>query len=378
MDTLDALRLIFARDFAPGWGASEWGAVHEAVTAWDAAPLAWAAVKGRAAEVPPEIAAAWRKDHTATTAVNLRLAFEAEALVGALAAVGVRACPLKGTALFALGVYRDPGSRPTSDVDLLVEEGSERAVKEALRARGYAQTRAGGPKHWPPFVRDGVMVEIHDHAFWSLADGHRVRVGEMIDRAGRPDLPGIAAHLLHHLFESSVTTGWLVVKTLSDLGEIQGFLERGGGAAGVRARDVAEGVTRVGLGRRLGALAGLRERVTGARGPEVWLRDLRDRDVDALLARCSPRARRLDEALRLPDRVAAFARMPAREKAALARHHLLPDPEQMRALHGLPEGSPWVWPLYPLRPFLVAGRSAIDAGRLLAARVAAARRGGKG
>lgn len=369
VSTLDLLRLILARDGgAPAaldrWDAAAWEDVHRAIEGWDAAPLAYAAVRAAkvASRVPAPILEEWRLDHTRTTAVNLRLAFEANALVEALAKVGARAAPLKGTALFALGVYRDPGCRPTCDVDLLIAAEQGAAVLRLLQERGYVQSRGGGPKHWAPLLRDGLMVEVHEHAFWSLADGHRVRLPEMLAADRRPALAMVVAHLLHHLFESSVTMPWLVVKTLADLAEVRAFAaaERGS------AEEVAETAARLGLAQRLGAVAGLLEKATDQAGPGAWMREARPGEVAALLARCAPRARRADEALRLPDRVAAFARMPFAEQAAVLRYHLLPPAETMRALYGLPAGSPWVWPLYPLRPAHLLARSAADAARLLA------------
>lgn len=372
MDTLDLLRLILARDAAAPpaadrWDAAAWDAVHRATVAWDAAPLALAAVRTArlGAHVPPRILDEWRRDHTATTAVNLRLAFEAEALVGALASRGAAALPLKGTALFQLGVWRDPGARPTCDVDLLIRPEDGPIVDRAIVDRGYVRTRAGGSKHWPPYVRDGLVVEVHEHAFWSLADGHRVRLAEMIGADGRPALAMVVAHLVHHLFESSVTVPWLAVKTLADLAEVRAFVEARAASEPALAEEIAAAVRRLGLGRRLGTLAGLLARVIERPVPAAWTAEARPSDVEALLRRCAPESGARVEALRILDRTAAFSRMPLREKVALLRHHLLPPAEAMRATYGLPPGSPWVWPLYPLRPLHLAGRSALDAARLL-------------
>lgn len=76
----------------------------------------------------------------------------------------------------------------------------------------------------------------------------------------------------------------------------------------------------------------------------------------------------MEVALRLPDRAAAFVRMPAAEKVALLRHHLAPPAEVMRAMYGLPAGSKWVWPLYAVRPAHLAAQGALDAARLLGTR----------
>lgn len=377
LDTLDLLRLILARDAPLGpaivrWDAAAWQSVHRAVLAWDAAPLAFGAVRaaGLADRVPPAILAEWRKDHTATTAVNMRLAFEAEALVTALAAQGVASLALKGTALFQLGVYRDAGSRPTCDVDLLIAPSGGPVVRRLLLDRGYQGARAGGPKHWPPFVREGLMVEVHEHAFWSLSDGHRVGLGEMRAPTSvrQPDLGATMAHLLHHLFESSVTTPWLVVKTLADLAEARALALANGPERGGVADEIANAAWRFGLQRRLGALAGLLARVVDAPVPAGWLLETHPADVDALLARSAPVERPLEEAFRLPDRAAAWLRMPLQEKATLLRHHFFPPAEAMRQSYGLSAGSPWVWPMYPLRPAHLLGRSMLDAARLLVAK----------
>jgi hypothetical protein len=383
LDTLDLLRLILARDTAEPpavsrWDAAAWRAVHEAVIAWDAAPLAYAAARaaGLAQHVPPSILAEWRRDHTATTAVNMRLAFEAEALVAALAKAGAAAVALKGAALFQLGVWRDPGARPTVDVDLLISPGDAAIVERVILSRGYEQWRAGGPKHWPPFVRDGLVVEVHERAFWSLADGHRVRLAEMLDAGGRPALGAVVAHLMHHLFESSVTTPWLAVKTLADLAEVRAFAAgRAAGEPG-SAEEIALAARRFGLSRRLGAVAGLLGRALDRPVPAAWLQGTRAGDVEDLLGRCAPQERRFEQALRVQDRLAAFARMPLAEKASLVTHHFFPPPERMRVFHGLPAGSRWVWALYPLRPALLLGRSILDATRLIMTKKA--RRSGPG
>lgn len=380
MDTVTLLRVILARDaVAPPverWDAAAWEAVHAAVIAWDAAPLAASAMRaaGLAKHVPPSIFEAWRRDHLGTTAVNMRLAFEADALVKAIAERGARAAKLKGTALFELGVYRDPGARPTSDIDLIIGPEGAAAAREAIFARGYAQWIGGGPKHWPPFQRDGLLVEVHDHALWSLADGHRVGLAEMIDVRGKPAIGMLVAHLLHHCFESSVTLPWLVVKTLADLAEVRAFvIGREEGAA--IAEEIARAAARLGLTHRLRAMARLLARVLDREAPEAWVRssqgalhregDDPEAEIQWLLRRAAPRSRAFEAALRLPDRILGIARMPLEETGARIRHALVPPADTMRLIYGLTPGSPWVWALYPWRPLHLLGRSGLDAARLL-------------
>lgn len=349
------------------WSAERWRAFGDAVAAWDAEPLAFAAMRRAQIlpHVPADLALRWRRAHAGATATSMHLAHEASEIVRALARVGVPSAPLKGVALFLLGAHRDPGSRSTCDIDLVVRPEDRVAVTRVLLGRGYVATRAGGPKHWPPFVRDRLVVEVHPHAFWSLADGHRVGVEEVVDGAGRPKLGVVAAHLLHHLFESSVTTPWLVVKTLADLSEIQAFCEHFPG----RGAEVEATCAAFGVRDRLATLAGWLDRITGSSQPLGWARGSRADRIDWLADRTLPVSGGVLAALRLPDRLAAFGRMPLREKAHLLRHHAAPDPEALGALYGLPAHSPWVWPLYAVRPFHLLGQSLADAAQLASRRI---------
>ncbi|MBK8252454.1 MAG: nucleotidyltransferase family protein [Polyangiaceae bacterium] len=369
VSTIDLLRLLCARDAAvvpnvDAYGAPEWVVVQQAVTAWDAAPMVYTSLRetGLLAKAPRELAEAMKRDHAASTAANLRLSFEADELVSGLEKTGVKAVLLKGTALFSLGVWRDPGARPTCDIDLLISKNDASNVDRFLRTQGFEQARSGGVKHLPPYGRNGVVVEVHTHAFWSLSDGHRVVLDEMVDGSGRPYLGGVVAHLVHHLFESSVTTPWLVAKTLADLAEVYSLALAGGGET---ANEIAAKVRFFGLTARFEALVGLLERVTRKSLFDVWKRSPNPREVDWLCERAAARSSTRTEALRVLDRSAALWRMPLREKQATLAHYFLPNTEEMRSLYGLPANSPWVWPLYAVRPIHLVGQSALDAARLI-------------
>jgi hypothetical protein len=94
-----------------------------------------------------------------------------ERIDGVLAAAGRRGVVLKG-ALLGARLYATPSSRPTSDIDLLVEEADVDDVAAALSAVGYASSRDPSEEH---FRRRGhhlhllhpeaPCLELHFHAY---------------------------------------------------------------------------------------------------------------------------------------------------------------------------------------------------------------------
>jgi hypothetical protein len=115
--------------------------------------------------LPPAFEAACRRDHVLTTARNLALASVAEECVAALSAAGVDTALLKGLA-YDRELYPMPGTRPTSDVDLLVRERDRRAAFGALDRLGF-EPRAAAPGfddsnyHEVAWRRDGVEIDLH-------------------------------------------------------------------------------------------------------------------------------------------------------------------------------------------------------------------------
>ncbi|AKV00807.1 hypothetical protein AKJ09_07470 [Labilithrix luteola] len=105
----------------------------------------------------------------------------------ALAARRIRALVLKGP-LFAERFYPRPSARATSDIDLLVEEGSVPAAAEALEGLGYAT--ATGPEE-ERFRREhhhlhlshphALPLELHFHAYRGF--GHTLRSEPLIERS---------------------------------------------------------------------------------------------------------------------------------------------------------------------------------------------------
>ena len=73
--------------------------------------------------LPPPLAATFRRDRLMTVARNLMFSQAAEECIRALAAEGIPTIVLKGLA-YEPSIYPGAGTRPTSDVDLLVPDGS--------------------------------------------------------------------------------------------------------------------------------------------------------------------------------------------------------------------------------------------------------------
>jgi len=115
--------------------------------------------------LPPVLAETCRRDHVITVARNLAFASVAEECVGALAAAGVEAALLKGLA-YDHALYERPGSRPTSDVDLIVRDRDRRAAFDVLDQLGF-EPRAAAPGfddasyHEVAWRRAGVEIDLH-------------------------------------------------------------------------------------------------------------------------------------------------------------------------------------------------------------------------
>jgi hypothetical protein len=115
--------------------------------------------------LPPVFDVACRRDHVLTTTRNLALESVAEECITALAAAGVDAAPLKGLA-YERTLYPVPGTRPTSDIDLLVRERDRRAAFGVLDRLGF-EPKAAAPGfddadyHEVAWRRDGVEIDLH-------------------------------------------------------------------------------------------------------------------------------------------------------------------------------------------------------------------------
>jgi hypothetical protein len=160
--------------------------------------------------LPVRLAETFRRDRLATVARNMVFGHAAEECIRALAADGVPSIVLKGLA-YEPSIYPAAGTRPTSDVDLLVPNEARRRAFQVLDRLGF-EPRAAAPGfddadyHEVAWTRPGVEVDLHlglapfarcdidYHAVWDLAVP--LRLGETDTRALRADHAAVF-HALH-------------------------------------------------------------------------------------------------------------------------------------------------------------------------------------
>lgn len=108
---------------------------------------------------------AFRRDRLVTIARNLILGQIAEECVRALSEVGIPTIVLKGLE-YEARLYGQPGTRPTSDVDLLIPNEARRPAFGVLDRLGF-EPRAAAPGfddpnyHEVAWTRPGVEVDLH-------------------------------------------------------------------------------------------------------------------------------------------------------------------------------------------------------------------------
>jgi hypothetical protein len=351
----EALRFIFAErpEAAPSPELSDaetWASLDGDLEELDARGLAWSRLKrrGRSDRVPAEIAERLAKDHRANTVQAMRLTHAAREILDELGRRRVAAAPLKGTRLGLSSVLRDVGVRATYDVDLLVRGDDRGRAIAALSALGFTPMRGGeSPKHLPPYRRGAICVELHTWAYWR-ADGSKVEVGAVLDH----ELEHALVHLVHHLFRSSITDPWLVVKTLSDVDE----LSRCPTLAMPRAERLAD---EAGLAEELEGLRSLARAL--AEGAE--LDDAAARVADA----CERRPR--DELARA-YLAHTFTRAPWWYRLETVAMTVRPSRAMMAERLGVDPDSRWIDLAYLARPFEIAWKGTSMLGRAAWSRAA--------
>lgn len=111
------------------------------------------------------VAETFRRDRLSTLGRSTLLRHGLLEILKAFDAEGIDVAVLKGIAYEDL-IYPDLGTRPSSDIDLLVPEGERRAVLQTLVRLGYAPSAAAPgfdepDYHEISFRRDAVNVDLH-------------------------------------------------------------------------------------------------------------------------------------------------------------------------------------------------------------------------
>ena len=109
--------------------------------------------------------ATFHQAHLLTLAANTRLESQLQPILRQLHEAGVAAIVLKGL-IYDRFIYPQPGSRATSDIDLLIQGRKRRRAMEVLYDMGY-RPRGGSPGfdlasyHEVEFVRNAISVDLH-------------------------------------------------------------------------------------------------------------------------------------------------------------------------------------------------------------------------
>ena len=115
--------------------------------------------------IPADLAEEFRKDRIATLGHGTLLRHALREALSALAAAGVDAVIMKGVAYEELA-YPSPGTRPATDIDLLILPDARSRAFDALADLGYAPA-AGAPGYDEPnyhevsLKRDDVYIDLH-------------------------------------------------------------------------------------------------------------------------------------------------------------------------------------------------------------------------
>jgi hypothetical protein len=201
--------------------------------------LVWAALRGRAAEVPDAAAERLRSAAARIARQNLDLAAESLRLTARLDSAGVRHHFVKGISLGAL-VYGSIAPKMGWDIDLLVPPESVETAAAALEEAGYALVIPYGRRarerlalwhaHWKESVwrtPDGRLhVELHtrlsDNPMLLPAVGPDSPVVE-VDLSGGKRLPTLAGEeLFAYLCVHGASSAWFRLKWIADVGALIG------------------------------------------------------------------------------------------------------------------------------------------------------------
>jgi hypothetical protein len=154
--------------------------------------------------VPPQALEALKGDYRQITARYLYSRTELIGILAALEAQGIPVIVLKGAALVGT-VYREPGMRPMSDIDLLVPEHRVEEAQSVVQGLGYCPSvdEANQEGHWsahqhlPKLMQAErpVVAEVHRHIV-RLDSPLVFDINEFWSRAQKTTFDGVSAYAL--------------------------------------------------------------------------------------------------------------------------------------------------------------------------------------
>ena len=216
--------------------------------------------------LPARLAETFRRDRMNTVVRNMLFSRAAEECIRALAADGIPSIVLKGLA-YEQSIYPGPGTRPTSDVDLLIPNEERRRAFGVLDRMGF-EPKAAAPGfddvdyHEVAWTRAGVEIDLHlalapfarcdiDYrAVWAAAVP--LRLGATDARALRADHAAVF-HALHMAIDHFGDAGDLPGGPGPPAADGRRHRRRGRARAclamlaSVRDRNRADGLTSTGL-----------------------------------------------------------------------------------------------------------------------------------
>lgn len=150
------------KDVPPLPAGLSWGEVYEMARQHAVEAMVFSAVSPAVKTAEPELYARWKRGCDQDMAQTLTQMGEEPRLLAAFSGAGLRAMPVKGSAL--RGLYPSPDYRQMSDIDLIIQpEESTRAV-ELMGTLGYRPPKGDITReheasfNLPPFL----SVELHD------------------------------------------------------------------------------------------------------------------------------------------------------------------------------------------------------------------------
>ena len=204
---VDFLHALAAEDagrlatWAQGEPHAQWATWLEAQ---GLAPLAFhrlraAGLAGR----PTQVADALRASYYTAAAYHTLLSAALRDLLAELHPLGIRPIALKGMVLSS-ALYPAPATRPTSDLDLLIEQSQVAVVKQVLLGQGYVDLLDLGTEEHLAFANhlhmqrkpgsgQAVSVEAHWHLVHNPGYVELMDVDQVRARAQPADLDGCAA-----------------------------------------------------------------------------------------------------------------------------------------------------------------------------------------